>query len=357
MDLSLYVSQSRLIPSDQIQDAILALKKRIAHDTYIPDRQHLVAKYEETLRKLTDHIESPKGATSMRLTYKEAKTLHSLAKEGKFDPKRYDITLAEKADKIFICHNALKAGLNAAMTSALLKAIPHIISTIKKMIEDGYIQENDLEKISKGAMIGAEEGFIQGLLCAAITCISEVGYLGTILQDASHSESFAPGLAATVVLVKQAISDSIQMAKNKISVQEFCYNMEKAAFITVCGYGFGITLQSLVHIPVVAYTIGSMVGSILGGILYETKEKFFISLCVSNGYTFWGLVEQSYEMPSHLLKKLGYDIFEYEEFNYDSFETDNFVYESFNYTPFNYEKLNIVMMRRGIIGIRKIGYI
>ena len=147
------------------------------------------------------------------------------------------------------------------------------------------------------------------------------------------------------------------MAKDKISVQEFCYNMEKAAFITVCGYGFGITLQSLVHIPVVAYTIGSMVGSILGGILYETKEKFFISLCVSNGYTFWGLVEQSYEMPSHLLKKLGYDIFEYEDFNHESFETDNFVYESFNYTPFNYEKLDIVMMKRGIIGIRKIGYI
>ena len=357
MDLSLYVSQSRLIPSDQIQDAILALKKRIAHDSCIPNRQHLVAKYEETLRKLTDHIESPEGATSMRLTYKEAKTLHSLAKEGKFDPKRYDITLAEKADKIFICQNALKAGLHAGLTSAIIKAIPHIISAIKKMVEDGYIEESDLEKIGKGAMIGAEEGFIQGLLCAAITSISEVGYLGTILQDASHSESFAPGLAATVVLVKQAISDSIQMAKNKISVQEFCYNMEKAAFITVCGYGFGITLQSLVHIPVVAYTIGSMVGSILGGILYEAKEKFFLSLCVSNEYTFWGLVEQSYEMPPYLLKKLGYNIFEAEDFNYETFETDTFKNESFDYNPFNYDKLDIVMMRRGIIGVRKIGYV
>ena len=97
---------------------------------------------EETLRKLTDHIESPEGATSMRLTHEDSKSLQSLAKEGKFDPERYDITLAEKADKIFICQNALKAGLNAALTSAILKAIPHIISAIKKMVEDGYIEEN-----------------------------------------------------------------------------------------------------------------------------------------------------------------------------------------------------------------------
>ena len=357
MDLSLYIGQSRLIPSDQMQDAIIALKKQIAHDSCIPERQHLVAKYEETLRKLTDHIESPEGATSMRLTHEDSKNLQSLAKEGKFDPERYDITLAEKADKIFICQNALKAGLNAALTSAILKAIPHIISAIKKMVEDGYIEENDLEKIGKGAMSGAKEGFIHGLFCAAITSISEVGYLGALLQNASHLESFAPGLAVAIVLVKQAISDSIQMAKGEITAQEFCYKMEKAVFITVCGYSFGITLQSLIHIPVISYTIGSMVGSILGGLLYEVKEKFFMSLCVSNGYTFWGLVEQSYEMPAHLLKKLGYDIFEYEDFDYSSFEVNTHEYEPFDYEPFNYEKLDIIIMKRGIIGIRKIGYL
>lgn len=357
MELSLYIGQSRLIPSDQIQDAIIALKKQIAHDSCIPERQHLVAKYEETLRKLTDHIESPNGATSIRLTHEESKALQSLAKEGKFDPERYDITLAEKADKIYICQNALKAGINAALTSAIIKSIPHIISAIKKMVEDGYITDNDIEKITKGAISGAKEGLLNGLLCAAITSMSELGYLGVTLQNVSHLDSFAPGLATVIVLVKQAIYDSIQVAKGKMTAQEFCYNMEKTAFIAVCGYGFGIALQSLIQIPIISYTIGSMVGSILGGLIYEAKEKFFLSLCVYNGYSFWGVVEQSYEMPPHLLKRLGYDVFDYKNFNYEHFETDKVEYESFNYEPFEYDKLDIVIMKRGIIGVRKIGYV
>lgn len=82
-----------------------------------------------------------------------------------------------------------------------------------------------------------------------------------------------------------------------------------------------------------------------------------MSLCVSNGYTFWGLVEQSYEMPAHLLKKLGYDIFEYEDFDYSSFEVNTLEHEPFDYEPFNYDKLDIIIMKRGIIGIRKIGYL
>lgn len=357
MDLSLYIGQSRLIPSDQIQDAIIALKKQIAHDSSIPERQHLVAKYEETLRKLTDHVESPKGATSMRLTHEESKTLQSLAKEGKFDPEKYDITLAEKADIIYICQNTLKAGLNAALTSAILKSIPHIISAIKKMIEDGYLTEDDIENIGKGATIGAKDGFLNGMFSAAITSFAEVGYMGVTIQNASHLDSFAPGLATIIVLVKQAICDSIQVVKGKMTAQEFCYYMEKTTFIAASGLVFGLAMQSLIQIPIISYTIGSMVGSILGGLLYEAKEKFFLSLCVSNGYTFWGLVEQSYEMPPHLLKKLGYDIFEYENLNYENFKTDKFEYESFDYEPFGYDKLDIVMMKRGIIGVRRIGYI
>ena len=62
-------------------------------------------------------------------------------------------------------------------------------------------------------------------------------------------------------------------------------------------------------------------------------------------------------MPAHLLKKLGYDIFEYEDFDYSSFEVNTHEYEPFDYEPFNYEKLDIIIMKRGIIGIRKIGYL
>ena len=100
-----------------------------------------------------------------------------------------------------------------------------------------------------------------------------------------------------------------------------------------------------------------MVGSIVGGWIYEAKEKLFLSLCVNNGYVFWGLVEQDYEMPLEVQKKLGYDTFDYESLDYSEFECDKFEYHSFQYDSFIYDKLDIVMLKRGVIGVRKIGYV
>lgn len=357
MSLPLYVGQARLIPSDQIKDAIEALKKRIAHDSCIPERQKWVYRYQDTLDKLTDHIESPNGTQSMRLTYEDSKILQSLGKEGKFDPERFNITLAKKADKWFLCQNVLKAGLNAAWIAALLKAAPVMIETIKSLVKDGYITTEDITQIGLDIGNGAVDGFLKGLFCAAITTSAELGYLGNVLQSASHAtESFAPGVAAVVVLFMQAVNDSIHLAKGDMTKQEFIYNLEKNAYIAVGALGMGLALQSVINIPIVSYMLGSMIGSILGGLIFEAKECLFMSICIEHGYTFFGLVEQDYELPVDVRKKLGYDIFQYDSFEYESFQYDSFEYGNIKYEPFDYEKLDLVMLKRGLIGIRRIGY-
>lgn len=358
MSLSLYVGQARLIPFDQLPDAITALEKKIAHDAAIPERQYLVARYQETLNKLKDHIESPNGAKSLKLSYDDSIALSSSSKEGSFDPKRFDITVAKKAEIFHVVNNALFAGLTATFTSAILKAIPTLITAVKNLINDGYIAKEDIENIGDEVRSGAKDGFINGFFCASITSMSQLGYLGEQLQSASFNpKNFNPILATVVVLTKEAIRNSMKLAKGKITVQEFCYNMEKTTFIAVCGLGSGIALQSFINIPLISYTIGQMVGSIVGGWIYEAKEKLFLSLCVNNGYVFWGLVEQDYEMPLEVQKKLGYDTFDYESLDYSEFECDKFEYHSFQYDSFIYDKLDIVMLKRGVIGVRKIGYV
>ena len=357
MSLPLYAGQARLIPSDQIEDAINALKRRIAHDSSIPERQEWVRRYQDTLDKLTDHIESPDGAQSMRLTFEQSKTLQTLGKEGKFDPERYNITLAEKADKWFLCQNVLKAGLNAAWIAALLKVAPAMIETIKSLVKDGYITTEDITQIGLDIKNGATDGFLKGLFCAAITTSAELGYLGNVLQSASRTtESFAPGVATVVVLFLQAVSDSIHLAKGDMTKQEYAYNLEKNTYIAVGALSMGLALQSVINIPMVSYMLGSMIGSVLGGLIFEAKECLFMSICIEHGYTFFGLVEQDYKLPVDVRKKLGYDTFQYGPFEYESFQYESFEYGNIKYEPFDYEKLDIVMLERGLIGIRRIGY-
>lgn len=356
MSLPLYTGQARLIPSDQIEDAINALKKRI-DDSSIPERQEWVGRYQDTLDKLTDHIESPNGSQSMRLTFEESKTLQTLGKEGKFDPERFNITLAEKLDKWFLCQNVLRAGLNAAWIAALLKAAPSMIECVKLLVKDGYLTTEDITQIGLDIKDGAVDGFLKGLFCAAITTSAELGYLGDVLLSASHATgSFAPGIAAVVVLFLQAVNDSIHLAKGDMTKQEFAYNLEKNTYIAVGALGMGLALQSVINIPIVSYMLGSVIGSVLGGLIFEAKECFFMSICIEHGYTFFGLVEQDYELPVDVRKKLGYDTFQYEPFEYESFQYDSFEYGAIKYEPFDYKKLDVVMLKRGLIGIRRIGY-
>ena len=138
--------------------------------------------------------------------------------------------------------------------------------------------------------------------------------------------------------------------------QEFVYNLEKNTYITIGALGMGLALQSVINIPIVSYMLGSMIGSVLGGLIFEAKECFFMSICIERGYTFLGLVEQDYELPLEVRKKLGYDTFQYEPFQYESFQYEPFEYETFKYEPFDYEKLDLVILERGLIGVRRVGY-
>lgn len=93
MMLGMYEGQARLIPTDQIKDAIVALDKQISkelNNLNNPDREQIAKILQDVRSKLTDHLSSPAGDQSMPLTEDMAKELAKLGKEGKFDPRRYD---------------------------------------------------------------------------------------------------------------------------------------------------------------------------------------------------------------------------------------------------------------------------
>ena len=71
----------------------------------------------------------------------------------------------------------------------------------------------------------------------------------------------------------------------------------------------------------------------------------------------FGLVEQDYTLSDEVLQEIGIDIFGYERFNYNSFAVEKFEYDVFHAEKFSHQTIEIAIVRRGLIGIRQVGYV
>lgn len=360
INLPKYEGQARLIPADQLEDARRALQKRIDHDLHSgSDAQAAdVRALIETRDMLTDHIEGPDGEKSFPLTYKQAKQLQECAKTGSFDPKDFDIDAAKVADRTLMMENVISAGLTAMWTSALLKVAPEILSCIKQLLDDGLITREDIANIGKAGAEGAASGFIRGVLIAAVTTAAELGYLGPAIKAAAFKPDFTSGIAVLVTSMMSIASDSILWAKKDISKQEFFYRAGMTVFMASASYICGVAIQGiLVEFPAVGYMLGSFLGSLIGGALFTVKEKFFISICVQNGWTCFGLVSQDYSLPDDVLREMGFDLVVYDDVDHDEVSYDEVSYDDVSYDDVTYDEIDARYISRGVIGVRKVGWI
>ena len=71
----------------------------------------------------------------------------------------------------------------------------------------------------------------------------------------------------------------------------------------------------------------------------------------------FGLVKQDYTLPDEALKQIGIDVFNYDKFDYQKFEYDQFQFDKFEIEEFKPNTIDIVFLRRGVIGVRQIGYV
>ena len=356
-----YVGQTRLIPSDQLEDAKRALQKRIDKllvegGTTDSEEVNLLI---ETRDRLTDHIEGPNGEQSFPLSYEQSLEIRKLANEGKFDPAEYDITSAKIADRAILINNAVKAGLNAAWTTALLKIAPALFSCIKEAIDGGQITNKDLLNIGEEGIEGFSLGFLRGTMIAGITTAAELGFLGEKIKEASLSPEFSSGIAVLVSTAMSIASDGILLAKHEITKEEFCFRSERTIFIASASYICGVTVQGLlIEFPMAGYLIGSFMGSLIGGALFSVKEKFFMSICVEKGWQFFGLVDQNYTLPDSILKEIGFDVVEYDNAdNYEESIPDDLEIDMSTIDECSFDSLDFTLIRRSVIGIRKVGYI
>lgn len=363
VNLPIYEAQSRLIPSDQIEEARIALMKRInkeLNNLDNPQRAELAARYQDVYNKLTDHVESPNGARSMPLTQQESKVLQSLSKEGKFDPARYDITLARKADYMYLAHSTIHAGLNSALYGAVFKAVPSLVKAITSLVKDGKITREQLEDLCRNGGSGAVQGFLQGFSSAFIKNSCALGWFGEELQAAALLDNAQFNNAAIVIATAavETLKDSVKLYQGEMNQRVFAQRLDRRAFITSFSYLGGVTLQGAMPCaPVIGYMLGCCLGSVLGGFVFEAKEKAFMSICVESGFTFFGLVEQDYELPAEVKEYLGMESMYFEKMDLEEMDYEEVIPETMQAEVMNFESMDVKWARRGVVGIRKVGYV
>ena len=94
-------------------------------------------------------------------------------------------------------------------------------------------------------------------------------------------------------------------------------------------------------------------------VVYESilniGKKKLISFCVDTGFTCFGLVEQNYELPEEILHEMGVHTIpvpraEVSRTGVNTTAIDTQIQRA------EYETIDITVLKRGIIGVNKIGY-
>ena len=103
--------------------------------------------------------------------------------------------------------------------------------------------------------------------------------------------------------------------------------------------------------------LGSLIGSCIASVIVEVGEKRFLSFCVDTGFTCFGLVKQDYNIPEDTLRDLGISLSTISEavVNHSEIKHTALKHTAIKHTK--YETIELVMVKRGIIGINRIGYL
>ena len=164
-------------------------------------------------------------------------------------------------------------------------------------------------------------------------------------------------VGVATVIVMNTLKNAYAVSKGEKSRTELTSELVRDMYVSAFSLAAGGITQGLITIPVLGYLVGSFIGSIVGSVTYEIGERTILSFCADTGITLFGLVKQDYELPDDVIQEIGLEHFDYESFKYDTFEPEGFIADTFEPESFEPQTLGITFLRRGVIGISKIGYV
>ena len=266
------------------------------------------------------------------------------------------ITHKEFLGDTYIVKQAIKAGYTAAAVTVAIQIAPEIYKAIDYLIKNGHINVQHLKKTGVKAITAGAEGFLRGSISCSVLLMCEKGLLGEAFKGAD------PTMVGTIVaVVLETVKNSIMVAAGKMTAREMGAALTDSVVVSV-GYVAGAKLGGIIgqalgfELPVVGYLIGSLIGCAFAA-AYNIGKNKLISFCVDTGFTCFGLVEQNYELPDEILEYMGIKTITIPrtEVKRTPVKTTSVPTVELNKTA--PETIDFMIVRRGVIGVNKIGYV
>jgi len=350
-----YETQERLIAAEQVDEAKAWANRRALKD--IENRPDVSQAHMDTKEHLVGIISDGEGVQSRELSIKESKQIAKEAKVGEFDPEKYGYTKEMMLDpvKIDYINQAMKAGLTAAAITAITQIAPELYKAIDYLIKHGEIDLDAVKKSGVKVISASGEAFLRGSIAYGVEMSIQNGLLGEVVKQIDPT---MVGVVVSVIL--GTVKDSIYVAAGKMSYVEMGANFVDSIVIS-SGYvasmkvGGAIAQALFPQLPVIGYAIGSFLGCSVA-VVYNIGKKKLISFCVDTGFTCFGLVEQNYELPEEVLEKMGVHYIPVPRTEVSRVDV-NRVSTDVQINVSKYETIDITILRRGVIGVNKIGYV
>ncbi len=277
---SIYKEQQRVIPKDQLADAKKHIENLIEKEAG-KDGAHRQAKkegYEETLKKLSDKIEASDGTKSIPLSKAEAEAIAESSKEGKFKPSDYGVTTQNVVTPKYIVNQSLKAGAQSAIIEVAMQTGPAIYQLVRKLIEEGKIDEDELKKTGFSALDAGTMGFLEGSVSNALLISCQAGKFGGSLKGVSPHT-----IGNLTVIMLDTFVYSYKFYSGQMTADEFADLMTEEIVVAVASQTAGTVAQLLIPLPGV-YFAASLGASILVSANYAQGKEAVVALTDSYGF-------------------------------------------------------------------------
>ena len=347
-----YHGQERLAPSDHLKGAIEEANRQAGRN--ILTRPEISESNEETAAHLTDSVADSEGVASKELTTKEARQIAKEVKKDGFDPEKHGYAKQDEFEFDYI-QSGLKAGLTAATITAIMQLVPEMYKAVDYLIKHGEIDLNQLKQSGKKVISASGESFLRGTTAYTIEVAIQKGMLGQALQSVDPSI-----VGAMVTIVMGTIKNSLLVASGKMKPKEMGAALVdslvmSAGYLVAAKIGGAIVQALGWEFPGAAYLLGSLIGCSIAAV-YNIGKKKLISFCVDTGFTCFGLVEQNYELPEEVLNDIGIDTIQIPRTQISRTPINSVsVFQGVDRSE--YETVNITVLRRGVIGVNRVGYV
>lgn len=270
-----YQNQVRIIPADQIDDAIKFLERAIAKESANsnPNRQAVAKSYEDTLKNLKDRLTTADGTESIPLSKKDAEAIAKAGKDNNFKPSEFGVTTTNVIKADYVAKQAIKAGATSAIIEAALVLGPQIFEIIKHLVDTGELDMEQLKSTGLDGLSAAADGYLKGSISNALVIMSKAGKLGAAYTSASPEL-----IGAMTVLVVDAVKYGIKLANGEISTEQYADIMAQELIVSAATLGSAALVGLLFPQASLAICLGSFVGGLIASAGYPAAKEYVLAV-------------------------------------------------------------------------------